>query len=184
MNRKFLRYLTAATLGAWSLAYSFAGTYTTTSGASYDGEIQKIIENQVTIHAGGENVEVALADFDAASSAAIKTWADAHPEAVDVYTKWDAQPRIMSSVMPVLPEQFHNPDFKGMVSVDLVLDEQGKVIHAAVKKSTHADLESPSLEAAKTWIFEPAQVGGKPVKSKLRVPFKFVYTPSEPTPAG
>lgn len=184
MNRKFLRYLTTTALWALSIAALSAETFTTASGSSYDGEIQKILDGHVTLRVGGESVSVALNDFDPSSKAAIKAWADKHPESVDVYTKWDAQPRIMSSVMPVLPEQFHDPAFKGMVSVDLVLDEQGRVIHAAISKSTHEGLETPSLDAARTWIFEPAQVAGKPVKSKLRVPFKFVFTPSEAPPAG
>ncbi len=82
---------------------------------------------------------------------------------------------IKSSSMPKLPNQFREPAFKGMVSVELVLDEKGKVIFAKVQISTHAGLEAASVEAAKTWRFAPAKVGGKTVKAKLRVPFKFTY---------
>ncbi|MDQ8203046.1 energy transducer TonB [Pelagicoccus sp. SDUM812003] len=184
MKTRTLRYLSlflaVATLCGSS---SIADTLTTSAGASYDGRIYKILEQVVYMKVGEETVEVALADLDAASKAAAQAWADENPQSVDVYTKWDTQPRIKSSAMPFLPEEFHNPEFKGMVAVDLVLNEAGQVIHASVKKSTHEGLEAPSLEAAKTWIFEPAQVGGKPVKSKLRVPFKFVYTPTD-QPAG
>ena len=178
MNRTFKRYIAFVVFGSLAWAAD-AETFTTTSGASHEGEIYKILEEVVTIKSNGEKIQIPLSDLDSASKYTVQTWAAAHPERVDVYTKWDAQPRIKSSAMPYLPEQFHDPAFKGMVSVDLVLDETGQVIHASVKKSTHKGLEAPSLEAAKTWIFEPAQVGGKAVKSKLRVPFKFVYTPTQ-----
>ena len=154
-----------------------ADTYTLASGEAHDGAIYKILDNKVSIKTGDQRVSFPISDFDAASQEAIKAWAASNPHKVDVYAKWDAQPVIKSSVMPQLPEQFLAAEFKGMVSVDLVLDESGQVVYAAVKKSTHSELEGPSLEAAKTWLFEPAIVGGKAVKAKLRVPFKFVYTP-------
>ena len=185
MKTRYARYIPLLFAAASLSVASIADTYTTAAGVSYDGEIYKILENEVYITVGEEKVQAPIADFDGASQAAIKAWGDANPESVDVYTKWDAQPRIKSSALPILPEQFHNPEFTGMVSVDLVLSETGQVIHASIKKSTHGELEAPSLEAAKTWIFEPAQVNGKPVKSKLRVPFKFVYTPpAAEQPAG
>ncbi len=160
-----------------SFAAASAGTFTTSAGQTYEGEISRILADQVTLEVGAEKVEVALADFDAKTQSAIKAWAAANPQEVDVYTKWDEQPKIKSSSMPVMPEQFRDPSFTGMVSVDLILDEKGQVIHAAVKRSTHAELDQPSIDAAKTWLFEPAVIDGKPVKSKLRVPFRFVYTP-------
>jgi len=130
----------------------------------------------VTIElAGGERTSAALADYDAASQTAINEWASKHPESVDVYTKWDKQPVIKSSSMPRLPNQFRNPAFKGMVSVELVLNEKGQVISAKVQKSTHSELEAPTVKAAKAWRFEPAKIDGKSVKSRLRVPFKFSY---------
>ena len=164
-----------------------ADTYTLTSGEAHDGAIYKILDNQVSIKKDGERVSFPISDFDAASQEAIKAWAASNSHKVDVYARWDAQPVIKSSSMPQLPEQFHNAEFKGMVSVDLVLDESGNVVYASIKKSTHSELEGPSLAAAKTWLFEPAKVGGKAVKAKLRVPFKFVYTPPvepEPEPAA
>lgn len=159
---------------------TYAEVYTTESGATLDGRIYKVLDSTVHLRVGEERVSHALSEFNAESQAAIQAWMKANPYSVDVHTKWDVQPRIVSSAMPSIPEQYLAEEFKGMVSVDLILDERGQVIHASVKKSTHSDLETPSLDAAKTWIFEPAQVGGKTVKSKLRVPFRFVNTPPPP----
>lgn len=185
MKTQFSRYIGTLMAAAFLGCAASAGTFTKSSGDSFEGEISKLLDGTVHFSNGGDGVEVALADLDASSKAQVEAWASENPQSVDVYTKWDSQPRVKSTAMPQLPEQFCVPEFKGMVSVDLVLNENGQVIHAAIKKSTHEDLEAPSLEAAKTWIFEPAQIGGKPVKSKLRVPFKFTYTPpTEEVPAG
>ncbi len=180
MNTKLIRFLAFIAVGLTSAFAAFGDVYTKTDGTSYDGSIYKVLEGEVHLKVGEEKITVQVADFDASSQAAIQTWQDENPLKVDVYTKWDVQPVIKSSVMPKLPEQFQAEEFKGLVSVDLVLNEAGQVIHASIKKSTNPELEAPSLEAAKSWIFEPAQVGGKTVRSKLRIPFKFVNTPPPP----
>lgn len=183
MKTLFIRFISLCALGSVSLLSLQADTFTTTAGKAYDGEIYKILDGTVFLRVGEDKVEADFADFDAGSQDAIATWKAANPTLVDVYTKWDVQPRIVSSAMPSLPEQFKDTEFSGLVSVDLILDESGQVIQASIKKSTHVELELTSLEAAKTWKFEPAQVGGKFVRSKLRVPFKFVSTPPAPEEA-
>ncbi|MBD5782167.1 TonB family protein [Pelagicoccus sp. NFK12] len=180
MKAQFTRIAAVAVVGICSVAASFAEVYTKSDGTAYDGEVYKVLDGVVYLTVGDERVNASLSEFDASSQAAIGAWAEENPHKVDVYTKWDVQPSIKSSSMPKLPEQFLAEEFKGLVSVDLVLNEAGQVIHASIKKSTHLGLEVPSLEAAKTWIFEPAKVGGKSVRSKLRIPFKFVNTPPPP----
>jgi TonB family protein len=176
MKNNILHSLSIAALIALSASVVSADIFTLSSGTAYNGKIFKILEGQVTIDvAGGEKTTAPLVDFDGASQEVINKWASSHPESVDVYTKWDSQPVIKSSAISQLPNQFRDPAFKGMVSVDLVLNEKGQVISAKVQKSTHAELEAPSVKAAKAWRFEPAKVAGKSVKSKLRVPFKFSY---------
>ena len=176
MKNDILHYLSAAAVFIFSAAVVSAETYTLSNGTAHDGTISKILEGQVTISlSSGEKATAPLADFNPDSQTAINKWASKNPEAVDVYTKWDKQPVIKSSSMPKLPSQFRDPAFKGMVSVDLVLNEKGQVISAKVQKSTHSELEEPSIQAAKGWRFQPAQVDGKAVKSRLRVPFKFTF---------
>lgn len=182
MNINIFRNLTVLAASTFALTFATADTLTTTAGETHDGRIYKVLEETVSLRIGEERVHIAVSDFDAASQSTIQAWAAEHPEKVDVYAKWDVQPAVRSTVMPSLPEQFHNPAFKGMVSLDLVLSETGKVIFAQARKSTHPELEGPAIEAAKTWVFSPAEVGGKAVKSKLRIPFKFIYTPPASVP--
>lgn len=184
MFTRLTRLLVLGVAGCSPILAAFADVYTTKNGSAYDGRIYKVLDGSVYLRVGEERVQEKLSKFDAESKAAISVWISQNPQAVDVHTKWDVQPRIVSTAMPSLPEQYLAEEFKGMVSVDLVLDENGQVIHASIKKSTHSELEAPSLEAAKTWVFEPAQVGGKFVKSKLRVPFRFVNAPPPPTEDG
>ncbi|MCH6257791.1 energy transducer TonB [Puniceicoccaceae bacterium K14] len=159
--------LLAATVAVTPIA--IADTYTLADGTAVDGDISKIVDGQVSI----AGTSYPLDGFDAASQGAIKSWSDSNPHFVDVYTKWDSNPVIKSSSMPKVPDSVNSPGFKGMVSLDLVLDQKGKVIFAKVNKSTHPELEEVSVVAAKQWKFAPAKLGGKAVKAKLRVPFKF-----------
>lgn len=186
IRMKILSKIITAGFCIFASSALFADTYTLASGEAHDGTIYKILDDKVSIKSGDQRLSFPISDFDAASQEAIKAWAVGNPHKVDVYAKWDAQPVIKSSVMPRIPEQFQMTEFKGMVSVDLVLDETGQVMHASIKKSTHSELEGPSLEAAKTWLFEPAMVAGKAVKAKLRIPFRFAYTPpvAEDEPAA
>ncbi len=151
-----------------------AASYSLSDGSPLEGKISAIRGDQVTITLkSGEKATHGLSAFDAASQESIQTFGKKHPEVVDVHTRFDKQPVIKSSSKPILPDQFRNRSFKGMVSVDLVLDESGKVISATIQKSTHPELEEPTIKAAKAWRFQPAVVDGKKVKAKLRVPFKF-----------
>ena len=177
------KFLVALIGVAAAVSAANAESFTLTSGEVLEGEVYKVLDGKATLTVlGGEKQEIAIGDFEKTTRKAIESWAEANPDRVDVYTKWDAMPVIKASVMPQLPEEFHDPAFQGMVSVDLVLDSEGRVISAKIKKSSHEGLEGPSLEAAKAWLFEPAKIGGKAVKSKLRVPFKFVFVP-KPEPA-
>jgi TonB family protein len=148
---------------------TYAGSFKTADGTAVEGDIEKIADGQVTI---GDN-EYPLDGFEAASKTEIDSWAGDNPQYVNVYTKWDSNPVIKSSNMPQIPPSVNAPGFTGMVSLDLVLDEKGAVIFAKVNKSTHSELEEVSVVAAKQWKFSPAKLGGKAVKAKLRVPFKF-----------
>lgn len=153
---------------------SIGGDYGLKAGEFVQGEISGIMGKNVTI-AGldGELGAYEIADFDEATQAAIRDWGKRHPESANVFSRWDTQPIVKSSSQPVLPRQFLDNSFRGMVSVDMILDEAGRVIDAKVWKSTHPELESPKVKAAKSWRFEPAKIDGKPVKVKLRIPFKF-----------
>ena len=180
MKYQVIRNIALVLAGFVAAMQLHADTFTLSNGSQIEGEIKSAIGDQVKISIeNGSSTTVDFGDFNQESQDAIAAWKQANPEKADVYTKWDAQPVIVANPLPRIPEQFLEKKFRGNASVELVLDESGQVIHATVKQSTHAELEGPAIEATRNWKFQPAQVDGKAVKSKLRVPFNFEHTPEE-----
>jgi len=132
---------------AISPAFSMGGAFGLNSGESIQGEISEIMGKNITIaHAGGELRICEIADFDAAAQLKIRGWRERHLEAGDVFSRWDTQPLIKSSSQPVLPAKLLADSFRGTASVDLILDEKGRVIDAKVWKSTHPEWEKPTVK--------------------------------------
>jgi len=85
-----------------------------------------------------------------------------------IYTKVDERPEPLKTVAPV-----HPAGQSGIVAVSCVIDESGKVLEVHVTKSTNPALDSHAQAALLSWSFKPAKVAGKPVKTKVTVPFRF-----------
>ncbi len=66
------------------------------------------------------------------------------------------------------------------VILTLTVDTDGHVSKVDVAQSGGADLDEAATVAARQWIFTPAMRGGKPVASRIRVPFHFA--PPEAAP--
>lgn len=163
--------------GASQLSADF---YSFKDGAPISGKIQKIDGDVLTIVSdSGESSFHDISAFDEISRKQIESWRIANPEKADVHTKWDKQPIIVSNKLPQLPSQFRDQKFSGQANVELILDESGNVLSAAIKSASHDELKAPTIDATKAWKFQPAMVDGQPVKSKLRVPFSFVNAPQE-----
>lgn len=74
------------------------------------------------------------------------------------------RPEILTHTAPVYPESAKANKVEGVVVLECVIDEQGKVTQAEIKKtSRNQDLDQSALDAVKTWTFKPATVKGKPV---------------------
>lgn len=82
--------------------------------------------------------------------------------------KWDVAPAVKKSVAPESPK-----GVKGLVTAMIVIAEDGTVTEAVISKSSDPALEEPVLVAVKQWLFSPAEVEGKPVEAKIKVPFRF-----------
>lgn len=54
-------------------------------------------------------------------------------------------------------------------SIEVVIDEAGKVTDVRLLQSVHALYDVLLLQAAREWIYEPPRVGGKPTASRKRV---------------
>jgi protein TonB len=74
---------------------------------------------------------------------------------------------------PVYPSEMRRDGVAGMVTVRIVVDEQGNVAECSVSKSTRTEFEQAALEAIRSWKFKPASKDGTPVRANLIVPVKF-----------
>jgi iron complex outermembrane receptor protein len=66
------------------------------------------------------------------------------------------------------------------VILTLTVDADGHVSKVDVAQSGGADLDEAATVAARQWVFTPAMRGGKPIASRIRVPFHFA--PPEAAP--
>lgn len=160
------------------ISYSsvLADTFHQKDGTVTEGKIASVLADTVFMElVSGDVAEIEKSHFNANALSKVDAWIEANPEKVNIYTKWDVQPIVKRSKKPDLPETLNIPDFKGLVSLQVVLNEKGRVIHGEVRKSTHPELETPALESAKSWIFTPAKIANLPVKAKIHLSFKYEY---------
>lgn len=106
---------------------------------------------------------LALTAFLGVTSFPLLSWAEAGGKPMRV--GGDVQrPQLLNHTSPVYPESAKANKLEGAVVIDCVIDEQGKVTQAAIKKSSrNQDFDQPALDAVKTWTFKPATLKGKPV---------------------
>ena len=76
------------------------------------------------------------------------------------------------TVSPEMPLSFQREGGSGLVTVSFSVDLQGNVKDAKVEKSTHRELEEPTLKALKKWKFKPATEDGTPVVCQITLPIK------------
>lgn len=166
--------LAAILLTLASLTRLVAGTFHSTDGSVYEGTIDYANEKEVTFKTSdGAFATAAIAELAPESASAVQAWMEANPDLSGVYSVWDQKPSVVRSRVAVTPPQLSSPGFKGLVSLQVILDESGKVSRAAVSKSTHEALEEAAIDAMRKWSFKPAQVAGKNVKARIAISFKF-----------
>jgi len=74
------------------------------------------------------------------------------------------RPRPLSTPHPVYSEAAKQSKAEGKAILECVIDEQGKVMKADLRKSTgNQDLDKAAEDAVKAWTFHPATLHGKPV---------------------
>jgi TonB family protein len=93
------------------------------------------------------------------------------PEPNRVYTLTDKDvtpPVIIRQQMPSLtPAVKQQAKDRGVVEV--VIDEQGRVIHVAVRMSLHPMYDAELLTAGRDWRYQPATYLGKPVRYRKMI---------------
>jgi len=100
------------------------------------------------------------------------------PPAVDsvfeIYTVEQA-PEITSFVHPAYPDMARNAGVEGRVVVQVVVDENGKVMpgSARILSTTNEIFNAPALDAAMACTFSPGKMGDRAVKVRVNIPFAF-----------
>ncbi len=87
----------------------------------------------------------------------------------------DQKPRVLYQPQPTLNSQVRKMlnETSGKVVVIFIVNERGRVEDPIVQTSSHPAFEKPALGAVQQWKFEPGKRGGKPVKTRMRVPITF-----------
>jgi len=88
--------------------------------------------------------------------------------------KVSREAKVKKQVRVDYPDELRTLEIQGRVRLELVVDENGKVIYVAVKKGLHPDLDALAEKAAWNLEFEPAIKDDLPVKTTIPYTFTFV----------
>ncbi len=85
-------------------------------------------------------------------------------------------PYPITNPMPQYPPAAQRAGIEGSVTVQIVVDEFGKVSDAKIfRSSRNRDLDRAALQGVRTWRYRPAEQDGKPVKSVLNATIDFHF---------
>lgn len=97
--------------------------------------------------------------------------ADPIPVAEFLVTK---MPLIKKEVRASYPAEARSKNIQGVVLIDILIDESGKVHSAELFKGLGFGLDEAALAALKQFEFDPARVDQKTVAVKIRYAYRFV----------
>jgi TonB family protein len=103
------------------------------------------------------------------------TWALGHmtlPDSEKAALSTDTPPRLLVQTRPNYPNTAFNRKLQGIVRVEILINETGRVAHAEVRRSI-PELDKAALECVRNWQFAPAQRAGKPVAVVAQSPVSF-----------
>jgi TonB family protein len=85
------------------------------------------------------------------------------------------QPAIVRLMEPKYTAEAMRAKLQGTVEVEAVVGTNGRVLRARILKSLDPQLglDDSALEAAKSWVFEPATLNGQPVPIVARLMLEF-----------
>ena len=56
----------------------------------------------------------------------------------------------------------------------MLIDSTGRVIEAKAVRATTPEFAEEAVQAAKGWVFNPAEAAGHKITARVQVPFEFV----------
>jgi protein TonB len=80
---------------------------------------------------------------------------------------------VATNERPTFPARMQ-PRKRGLVNVDCVVNEKGKVIMAVIKDSTDYGFEKVTLDAIEKWEFQPGTRDGVPESMRVIIPVEFI----------
>jgi len=83
-------------------------------------------------------------------------------------------PSFKVRVEPVYPEDARRDEVEGVVQVEVLVDESGRVRRARALRGPGHGLDQAAEEAARASTFEPAIRDGEAVATTIRIPYRFV----------
>jgi protein TonB len=85
----------------------------------------------------------------------------------------DQNPVARSQNPPTYPFEMKRAGVSGEVVVEFIVNVNGDVQDAFVRRSTQREFEAPALQAVSKWKFRPGKKGGKAVNVRMLVPIAF-----------
>jgi TonB family protein len=93
------------------------------------------------------------------------------PDPLRIYTMGDRNvlaPVVIRQQMPQLTPMM-KLQAKGRGVVEVVIDEQGRVTNVTIRESIHPMFDSELMLAGRDWRYQPATLGGKPVRYRKMI---------------
>jgi len=87
-------------------------------------------------------------------------------------TRFDRAPRLLRMVEPVYPPEAFAKKVEGVVSVEILVDADGRVARMRITQSVPL-LDAAALAAVRQWVFSPAMKDGRPVPTLATAPVTF-----------
>jgi periplasmic protein TonB len=85
----------------------------------------------------------------------------------------DQQPQARYQGPPQYPFEMRRAGITGEVTVDFIVDPDGKVQNAYAVKSTQREFEAAAVTAVSKWQFKAGRKGGRTVPTHMQVPIVF-----------
>ena len=118
-------------------------------------------------------LRLVLDDADATVREAA-TWALSHVKnpGFDPRELTDSPPRVLVQTKPIYPRAAYDQKIEGVVLVDFLINELGRVSHVQIRRSLPG-LDEAALACIRAWQFEPAKRSGRPVAIVAQAPVTF-----------
>ena len=119
-----------------------------------------------------ENIDTEVTEPEASPTPTEETQEDHLPTPVPFFTLTHA-PQFLHREEPIYPEVMRSRSIAGIVKLEALIDENGRVRRVKVIKSAGEHFDHAAKQAMIKSTFIPAEVDGRPVAVILRVPVKF-----------